>query len=112
MLVSVALRSVFATNSLAPTYNRSLDTTAVYGTGVRTVGGGLLCLVWRVFVSQLRAVPLLSHEAARFFEVHVTHVYNDQMDSVFSDPEFRKFGKKKLERLKRPLYELTSLIII
>ena len=36
------------------------------------------------------------------YPVHVTHVYNDQMDSVFSDPEIRQFGKKKLERLKRP----------
>ena len=32
LLVSAALRSVLMTNSLAPTYNRSLDTTAVYGT--------------------------------------------------------------------------------
>ena len=30
LLVSAALRSVFMTNSFAPTYNRSLDTTAVY----------------------------------------------------------------------------------
>ena len=40
-----------------------------------------------------------------FLEVHVTHVYNDQMDSVFSDSEIRQFEKKKLERLKRPLSE-------
>ena len=71
--MSAALRSVLATNSLAPTYNRSLDTTYVL-------------------------VGLL----VRVLEVHVTHVYNDQMDSVFSDPEIRQFGKKKLERLKRP----------
>ena len=32
LIVSAALRSVLVTNSLAPTYNRSLDTTAVYGT--------------------------------------------------------------------------------
>ena len=32
LLVSTALRSALVTNSLAPTYNRSLDTTAVYGT--------------------------------------------------------------------------------
>ena len=30
----------------------------------------------------------------RFLEVHVTHVYNDQLDSVFSNPEIRQFGKK------------------
>ena len=35
----------------------------------------------------------------RFLEAHVTHVYNGQMDSVFSDPEIRQFGKKNLERL-------------
>ena len=32
LLVSAALRSVVVTNSLALTYDRSLDTTAVYGT--------------------------------------------------------------------------------
>ena len=32
LLVSAALRSVLVTNSLPPTYNRSLDTTAVYDT--------------------------------------------------------------------------------
>ena len=31
LVTSAALRSVLVTNSLAPTYNRSLDTTAVYG---------------------------------------------------------------------------------
>ena len=31
----------------------------------------------------------------RYLEVHVTHVYNDQMDSVFSNSEIRQFGKKK-----------------
>ena len=36
----------------------------------------------------------------RFLEVR--HVYNDQMDSVFSDPEIRQFGKKNLERLTGP----------
>ena len=32
LLVSAALRSVLVTNSLLPTYNGSLDATAVYGT--------------------------------------------------------------------------------
>ena len=32
LLVSAALRSILVTNFLAPIYNRSLDTTAVYGT--------------------------------------------------------------------------------
>ena len=36
-------------------------------------------------------------------EVHITHVCNDQIDSVFTDPEIRTFGMKKSERLKRPL---------
>ena len=40
---------------------------------------------------------------ARLLQVHVTHVYNDQIDSVFADPEIRIFEKKKQERLKRPL---------
>ena len=32
----------------------------------------------------------------RFLEVHVTHVYNDQIDSVFfADPEIRIFEKKR-----------------
>ena len=55
--MSDVLRSVLATNSLAPTYNRSLDIIAVYVLVVLLV--------------------------VRFLEVR--HVYNDQMDSVFSD---------------------------
>ena len=34
-------------------------------------------------------------QAAGFLEVYVTHVYNDQIDSVFTDPKIRKFGMKK-----------------
>ena len=32
-----------------------------------------------------------------------------QIDSVFADPENRIFGKKKLERLKRPLLYSTAI---
>ena len=60
------------------------------------------CHIWYVLVVLLVSAALRS-VVTRFLEVHVTHVYNDQIDSVFTDPEIQKFGKKKLERLKRPL---------
>ena len=70
--------------SLWPTpfyyYNPSLDTTAAY--------------IWYVVVFLL-VCAALRRVVTRFLVVHVTHVYNDQIDSVFAHPEIRIFGKKK-----------------
>ena len=86
LLVSAALRSVLVTNSLLPLQPFI----------------GHNCCIWYVVVVLLVSAALRS-VVTRFLEVNVTHVYNDQIDSVLADPEIRIFGKKKLKRLKRPL---------
>ena len=51
------------------------------------------CCIWYVVVVLLISAALRS-VVTTFLEVHVTHVYIDQIDSVFADPEVRMFGKK------------------
>ena len=84
--MSAALRSVLVINSHLPLQSFV----------------GHTCCIWYVVVVLLVSAALRS-VVARVLEIHVTHVYNDQIDSVFADPEIRIFEKKKMERLKRPL---------
>ena len=80
--VSAALRSVLVTDSLLPLKSFI----------------GHNCCIWYVVVVLLVSAALRS-VVARFLEVHVTHVYNNQIGSVlFADPEIRIFGKKKEQR--------------
>ena len=76
--MSAALRSVLVINSLLPLQSFI----------------GHKCYIWYVVVVLLVSAALRS-VVARFLEVHVTHIYNDQIDSVFADPEIRILGKKK-----------------
>ena len=85
--MSAALRSVLVTNSLSP---------------LQSFIGHNNCCIWYVVVVLLVSAAPRSI-ITRVLEVHVTHVYNDQIDSVFADPEIRIFGKKKMERVKRPI---------
>ena len=83
--MSAALCSVLVTNSLLPLQSFI----------------GHNCFIWYVVVVLLVSAAL-RRVVTIFLDVHVPHVYNDQIDSVFADPEIRIFGKKKYERLKRP----------
>ena len=90
MSAALRINSVLVTNSLLPLQS--------------CIGHN--CCIWYVVVVLLVSAALRS-VVTRFLEVHVTHVYNDQIDSVFADPEIRIFGKKQLERSKRQhAYEL------
>ena len=80
--MSAALRSVLVTNSLLLLQSFN----------------GHDCYIWYVVVVLLVSAALRS-VVTRFLEVHATHVYRDQIKSVFADPEIRIFGKKNLERL-------------
>ena len=122
--VSAALRGVLVTNSLLPLQSFIGHNCCIWYVVVVLLASAALRSGKRKIRTRLdlRSIPQSGWTNVKTFrwdhwlqivkykntrekrtEVHITHVCNDQIDSVFTDPEIRTFGIKKSERLKRPL---------